>query len=180
MFLQNPRAVQFQLKCVIDEGPCDRIGKYLKGKHYVIVTVFYFNSWNEQCHRFLVYNLNKFWVIYFSLKSTFNENESSAQLMIKMNSTYNIIDANQFFLLTIPVQWPFLSSSRTNAETAAQTNVDRPVVSLPSCSRTTRRSGLRLSRNSRWVRRGVSTNPNYANMLLNLFVSEELFKYCKC
>lgn len=29
-YLKNPRAVQFQLKCVIYDGPCDRIGKYLK------------------------------------------------------------------------------------------------------------------------------------------------------
>jgi len=29
-YLKNPRAVQFQLKCVIYNGPCDRIGKYLK------------------------------------------------------------------------------------------------------------------------------------------------------
>lgn len=29
-YLKNPRAVQFQLKCVIYGGPCDRIGKYLK------------------------------------------------------------------------------------------------------------------------------------------------------
>jgi len=29
-YLKNPRAVAFQLKCVIYNGPCDRIGKYLK------------------------------------------------------------------------------------------------------------------------------------------------------
>jgi len=29
-YLKNPRAVQFQLKCVIYNGPCDTIGKYLK------------------------------------------------------------------------------------------------------------------------------------------------------
>jgi len=29
-YLKNPLAVQFQLKCVIYNGPCDRIGKYLK------------------------------------------------------------------------------------------------------------------------------------------------------
>jgi hypothetical protein len=29
-YLKNPRAVHFQLKCVIYDGPCDRIGKYLK------------------------------------------------------------------------------------------------------------------------------------------------------
>jgi len=29
-YLKNERAVRFQLKCVVDEGPCDRIGKYLK------------------------------------------------------------------------------------------------------------------------------------------------------
>lgn len=29
-YLENPRAVQFQLKCVIYNGPCDSIGKYLK------------------------------------------------------------------------------------------------------------------------------------------------------
>jgi len=29
-YLKNPRAVQFQLKCVVYDGPCDRIGKYLK------------------------------------------------------------------------------------------------------------------------------------------------------
>lgn len=29
-YLKNPRAVAFQLKCVIYDGPCDRIGKYLK------------------------------------------------------------------------------------------------------------------------------------------------------
>jgi len=29
-YLRNARAVQFQLKCVIYDGPCDTIGKYLK------------------------------------------------------------------------------------------------------------------------------------------------------
>ncbi|ODM98995.1 Ejaculatory bulb-specific protein 3 [Orchesella cincta] len=29
-YLKNERAVRFQLKCIIDDGPCDRIGKYLK------------------------------------------------------------------------------------------------------------------------------------------------------
>jgi len=29
-YLRNAKAVQFQLKCVIYEGPCDTIGKYLK------------------------------------------------------------------------------------------------------------------------------------------------------
>jgi hypothetical protein len=29
-YLRNAKAVQFQLKCVIYEGPCDSIGKYLK------------------------------------------------------------------------------------------------------------------------------------------------------
>jgi hypothetical protein len=29
-YLKNPRAVKFQLNCLIYEGPCDTIGKYLK------------------------------------------------------------------------------------------------------------------------------------------------------
>jgi hypothetical protein len=29
-YLRNPKAVQFQLKCVLYDGPCDTIGKYLK------------------------------------------------------------------------------------------------------------------------------------------------------
>jgi len=29
-YLKNPRAVAFQLKCIIYNGPCDSIGKYLK------------------------------------------------------------------------------------------------------------------------------------------------------
>jgi len=29
-YLKNERAVRFQLKCIVDDGPCDRIGKYLK------------------------------------------------------------------------------------------------------------------------------------------------------
>lgn len=29
-YLKNDRAVQFQLKCIVYDGPCDRIGKYLK------------------------------------------------------------------------------------------------------------------------------------------------------
>ncbi|ODM97971.1 putative odorant-binding protein A10 [Orchesella cincta] len=29
-YLKNERAVRFQLKCVTGDGPCDRIGKYLK------------------------------------------------------------------------------------------------------------------------------------------------------
>lgn len=29
-YLRNERAVKFQLKCVIYDGPCDTIGKYLK------------------------------------------------------------------------------------------------------------------------------------------------------
>jgi len=29
-YLKNDRAVKFQLKCLLDNGPCDRIGKYMK------------------------------------------------------------------------------------------------------------------------------------------------------
>jgi len=29
-YLKNERAVKFQLKCILDNGPCDRIGKYMK------------------------------------------------------------------------------------------------------------------------------------------------------
>jgi len=29
-YLKNDRAVKFQLKCILDEGPCDRIGKFMK------------------------------------------------------------------------------------------------------------------------------------------------------
>jgi hypothetical protein len=29
-YLKNPRSVLFQLKCIVYDGPCDRIGKYLK------------------------------------------------------------------------------------------------------------------------------------------------------